>query len=661
MVTLSPGAGYTVKGSPATVNILDDSTSGGSGGQWVSITATDSSAAESPTGSDPGEFTVTRTGGTDLPLTVDYTLGGTATAGADYTGPTGSVTLLAGQSSMTILVNPIDDALGESTETAVATLASSLGYTVTGLPATVFISDNDSSGGAAGDLDIVDSNGAVVDEAQEDGAGGWVPVNNDNDNYNFEGGGLTHIYDMDDPGAVQGENDLVEIRVDGLWQGGQEGFFTLDWSSSKIAIYGSPDRAGGPKSTGMLLNVGGVQKLYVEGRALSATDGGEQIKVNFHANDGGVQLLDSILMRVYRVDGVMNVPGYAKYTYQATTPKSGPVTDYTPQVYAVTGGTLQGQISGGTAGAPISTSATILWDGGPVVGTYKVRPGAAVSNFFVTREVNVVLVELEGTPKVGDNSMSTFNFPVQSPNSKLVLMSRPPRMSAMIANLRVKRVVGPFDGVTQRGPKFIEVGMIQNLTVTKKHAIYAGFNAAKTRVSSLEGKSFLDRDLIGQPVFGAPFTSRSGYYAPGLDPGDPNAATTPKLTAKLWLADKPAGSATDFLSLTVDGVTKPATRFEVVYDFNLYTAVRTVDGGPDRPSDVYTIRAKAIPAAAPAPFSWEFEAVGTVAADGTWTIDNLAGNSGATQFTLVTDGSVVPITKGPVFNTAAQSQTWSTK
>ncbi len=60
----------------------------------VSLAATDPSASE--TGPDAGVFTVSRAGGTAGPLTVNYTVGGTASNGVDYTTLSGSVTISNG-------------------------------------------------------------------------------------------------------------------------------------------------------------------------------------------------------------------------------------------------------------------------------------------------------------------------------------------------------------------------------------------------------------------------------------------------------------------------------------------------------------------------------------------------------------------------------------
>jgi uncharacterized protein (DUF1800 family) len=86
----------------------------------VSIAATKATADES--GSNSGEFTLTRTGDTGAPLPVTYSIGGTAGLGNDYSGPTGSVTFPAGSATVKVPVDPRPDVLTEGTETVVLTL-----------------------------------------------------------------------------------------------------------------------------------------------------------------------------------------------------------------------------------------------------------------------------------------------------------------------------------------------------------------------------------------------------------------------------------------------------------------------------------------------------------------------------------------------------------
>jgi len=136
-LTLVPDPAYGI-GTPAsaTVSIADHTVPG------VSIQATDSIASE--TGPDPGTFAITRTGDLTKPLTVYYSVSGTASAD-DYT-PTlsGSVVFDANVASATIVISPVDDTIKEQPETVILTLTPDLGYAIgTPASATVTIADND--------------------------------------------------------------------------------------------------------------------------------------------------------------------------------------------------------------------------------------------------------------------------------------------------------------------------------------------------------------------------------------------------------------------------------------------------------------------------------------------------------------------------------------
>ncbi|MEK0449172.1 MAG: hypothetical protein RL088_1440 [Verrucomicrobiota bacterium] len=135
IVTLAAGA-YSI-GSPAsaTVTIADNEPD-------VSLVATDAAAAEA--GADPGIIVISRTGSTASALTLDATISGTATAGADYAGITIPISIPAGSASLAIPVTPIDDALAEGAETVILTLNAAAGYRLTGpTSATVTIADDD--------------------------------------------------------------------------------------------------------------------------------------------------------------------------------------------------------------------------------------------------------------------------------------------------------------------------------------------------------------------------------------------------------------------------------------------------------------------------------------------------------------------------------------
>jgi hypothetical protein len=132
-VTLSVDPNYSV-GSPAsaTVNIRDDEA-------VLTMTALAPNASEK---GQKGFFRVGRTGSTRSPLSVKYTVGGTATNGADYRELSGVVVMPANRRSALIPVVPVGDAEPEGTETVIVTLSAGLHYSV-GSPAsaTVYIRD----------------------------------------------------------------------------------------------------------------------------------------------------------------------------------------------------------------------------------------------------------------------------------------------------------------------------------------------------------------------------------------------------------------------------------------------------------------------------------------------------------------------------------------
>ena len=108
----------------------------------VTVTASTPQATEA--GPVAGVFTVTRSGDSSAPLTVHYTVAGSAAAGSDYVSLSGTVTIAAASSTAIVSVLPIDDAAFESNESVVLTLAADAAYSI-GLPGagTVTIVSND--------------------------------------------------------------------------------------------------------------------------------------------------------------------------------------------------------------------------------------------------------------------------------------------------------------------------------------------------------------------------------------------------------------------------------------------------------------------------------------------------------------------------------------
>jgi Calx-beta domain len=105
----------------------------------VNVAAPTPTCAEGTPGS-PGVFTITRSSA-GVPLTVNYTLTGTATNGSQYTTLATNVTFASSATATNINVVPIDDGVPRSTTTVILTLQSGTGYQGAG-SAIVSILDN---------------------------------------------------------------------------------------------------------------------------------------------------------------------------------------------------------------------------------------------------------------------------------------------------------------------------------------------------------------------------------------------------------------------------------------------------------------------------------------------------------------------------------------
>ena len=109
--------------------------------------ASDPAAAEATPSNNPGAFRVTRVGGVlSQPLTVNYTIAGTASPSDDYAALSGVVIIPANQTFALLNVAPSDDVLAEPSESVILTLSASSTYrlgTALSQTATVTIADNE--------------------------------------------------------------------------------------------------------------------------------------------------------------------------------------------------------------------------------------------------------------------------------------------------------------------------------------------------------------------------------------------------------------------------------------------------------------------------------------------------------------------------------------
>ena len=142
-LTSTDNGQVTVAGSPLSANITSNDTA------TVSLTAKTDGAEAGPVAAT-FTVTMTKTNDTGSPITVNYSFsGGTATGGAgnDYTNTTTSTTIANGDTTGTITVPVLNDALLEATETVEVTLTSTDNgqVTVAGSPLSANITSNDTA------------------------------------------------------------------------------------------------------------------------------------------------------------------------------------------------------------------------------------------------------------------------------------------------------------------------------------------------------------------------------------------------------------------------------------------------------------------------------------------------------------------------------------
>jgi hypothetical protein len=191
----------------------------------VYVSVSDASAAEA--GPNTGTFRVIRSGSISPPLTVRYTVGGSAQANVDYASLSGTVYLAPGvATSDPITVTPIEDELYEGNETVILNLSADPAYVISSGSGTVSINSLLDLGVVSGDVKSVGSgisaagraSGASYDSAGAPGAvrtSPNAPINSSTDDLNnyfvsaFACNGTSFAFDIEDTGTL--------VRTVGDW------------------------------------------------------------------------------------------------------------------------------------------------------------------------------------------------------------------------------------------------------------------------------------------------------------------------------------------------------------------------------------------------------------------------------------------------------------
>ncbi|MCT7991018.1 SBBP repeat-containing protein [Laspinema olomoucense] len=299
-VTLTPDPSYTFKYAQGRiwdripVTIVDNDSK-----PTVKITASDNQASEY---GDPGQFTITRTGDTSAPLTVDYWISTRlwhedtwhkAKNGIDYDSISESITIPAGESSITIDINPIDDSELEEEEIIDIYLKSNPNYAMSGAYyAQLKILDNETQS-LQSQQQFGTSADDVANSVAVDSAGNTYTVGHTSGNLGGPnaGGSDAFIVKRDSSGnelwqiqlGTAGDDEAKQIVVDSAdnlyvlgWSGDPSNSWIAKYDSNGTQQWQNPLGIAGYDITNGALTLGNDGSLYVTGRTTGDIDGTNQ-------------------------------------------------------------------------------------------------------------------------------------------------------------------------------------------------------------------------------------------------------------------------------------------------------------------------------------------------------------------------------------------------
>ncbi len=446
----------------------------------------------------------------------------------------------------------------------------------------------------------------ILDKTSQNTVGAFLPVNDDDDDYTATpasaGTPGSNGADFQQAGAIQGENDLLPIILRKIKRGGT---FRLE-IPNHLRVWKNANRTDQVTAT-TDINANVETTLYVEGISKASGD----LKVNWTLGAQSINNSDQLKVTAFQWSGPLNVPGYSIYNYKAEGALG------TSKWVTPADGTIK-------TGANTS-DVTILWGEGAVVGKaiYEVN-----SKYTWDLEVNVVRI----TPTQGTVTAAPGKAPKVpvNPAFSLVIISAPGKIRFQS---RVTIQGSGADG--KRGLKFMEIGYIQNVSVTAKNGSYPG---GTLRTSSIEGKSYVD-PAPGSTLPWSDSTLAGAFWSPTANGHhDFDHSDQPSLGVRTTLNDLVAGPL--------------LTQGNIKESFARYLAVRTTQS-VNGSENIYTQRANAL---------WLLDYSGTVdaASDFNPSAANALEGPTTNDFTLVTNGSTVPIIDGEAANDATNNETWTT-
>jgi len=460
----------------------------------------------------------------------------------------------------------------------------------------------------------------------EDYPGAYVPVNNDDDDYD-----LYNDEDRSQSGAIAGESDLLPIVLHQIEPSILGGTYRLHIPGN-VRVWYNADRTGAVSDLSTFPAVAEDETLYVEGYQ----PGGGILYIDWWNETCEINAADTVAVTVFDWEGPLNVPDHSIHRYTATGGASGPGSSTWLEP-------VNGSITWSSQADPGPDEVKIKWNGGPAVGkaVYQAAP-----DYIWDLEVNVVQVEI-APPDEG----STFRG--HKVYDMLSRVERGVELKTISAGSHVLGIPGlewwakvSLNGpIGDRGVKFMRIGFVQSAAATSYSGSYHTVSAS-LHSNVQAGGTYLD----ASSEFDRPYQSRlepAVFFDPDPTAQPPRKVKTigsndgpqggPPLTFDKGIGVRPGDDVLDFMQLC--------------WDFDLYVTARTVDAR-NNADLVYTSRATA---------HWQFDATGSIGQVPLyfWTPASSAGVYPPGAWIPVTDGSQPPVMTGDLFNDAIQNDEWN--
>jgi len=452
----------------------------------------------------------------------------------------------------------------------------------------------------------------------EDTQGAWVPMNDDDDDYDPQ-----NLPDKNQQGvAIPGEDDLLPMVLRAVQPVSAGGTYRLHVPQN-VRVWRNADRTVEVADLATLGATADIP-LYVEGMST----GSGTLSVDWLIGQSAVNGADKVTVNVFRWEGPLNVPDYSIHKYWASVAAPG-----------VGNSKWLAPVNGSVDSLVSDQVVWVKWNGGPAVGkaVYQAR-----ADYIWDLKVNLVQIQIQspdgqaafeqGTPRDFETALDDRGV------ERKVVKSGDPGV-----DWAAKVTLNGPNG--DRGVKFMRIGFVQNAQVLTHNGTYNTSSA--TLHSSIEGNSYLD----GEEGTTRPYytVEESSVF---FDP-DPT-ANPPRKTRVLYESDEPSLGP----PLTFDKGVGVAPGDDVVdsislaLQFHLYVTARTAD---DRngAGGIYTSRAVGI---------WTFNGSGLVGQSPPyeWSAGSGAGVTVPGGWTAVTDGSQPPLLGGEMLTHAIRNDTWGT-